>query len=88
MMRCGWSTYYQVNSAMFIFSSLFLVLVLVLLAFIALIIKCHAQKEATVHELRLAYNDNRVSSRPVVEFHLGEIKKLNPVLKGVLELNI
>ncbi|KAL4572890.1 hypothetical protein LXL04_019678 [Taraxacum kok-saghyz] len=48
---------------------------------------CHAHKEATIRELRIAFNQNRVTSRQLVEFYLGEIKKLNPVLKGVLEVN-
>lgn len=66
-------------------SQLFLV-DLVLLALISLS-TCNAHKEATVNELRLAFNENRVNSRQLVEFYLGEIKKLNPVLKGVLEVN-
>ncbi|KAI3515265.1 hypothetical protein L1887_14085 [Cichorium endivia] len=48
---------------------------------------CHAHKEATIRELRIAFKQNRVNSRQLVEFYLGEIKKLNPVLKGVLEVN-
>ncbi|PWA80448.1 amidase C869.01 [Artemisia annua] len=63
-----------------------LALFLVLLALLSLS-NCHCHKEATISELRLAFSHNRVSSRQLVEFYLGEIKKLNPVLKGVLEVN-
>nr|XP_043634558.1 probable amidase At4g34880 [Erigeron canadensis] len=48
---------------------------------------CDAQKEVTIAELRLAFKQNRISSRQLVEFYLREIKKLNPILKGVLEVN-
>ncbi|KAK9065192.1 hypothetical protein SSX86_016575 [Deinandra increscens subsp. villosa] len=64
-----------------IYFSLFLLVLLALLSF------CQAHKEATIHELRLELNNNRINSRQLVEFYLGEIKKLNPVLKGVLEVN-
>ncbi|XP_023731446.1 probable amidase At4g34880 [Lactuca sativa] len=61
-------------------------LFLVLLALLSLS-TCHAHKEATIRELRIAFNQNRLNSRQLVEFYLGEIKKLNPILKGVLEVN-
>ncbi|KAJ9550610.1 hypothetical protein OSB04_014655 [Centaurea solstitialis] len=64
-------------------STLLLSLFVFLLAFST----CHAHKEATIRELRVAFNENRVNSRQLVEFYLGEIKKLNPVLKGVIEVN-
>ncbi|KAM0049776.1 putative amidase signature domain-containing protein [Helianthus debilis subsp. tardiflorus] len=60
---------------------------LLFLVLLALLSSCHAHKEATILELRAAFNQNRVNSRQLVEFYLGEIKKLNPVLKGVLEVN-
>ncbi|MFS8023847.1 putative glutaminyl-tRNA synthase (glutamine-hydrolyzing) [Helianthus anomalus] len=60
---------------------------LLFLVLLALLSSCHAHKEATIQELRAAFNQNRVNSRQLVEFYLGEIKKLNPVLKGVLEMN-
>ncbi|KAK1412392.1 hypothetical protein QVD17_33608 [Tagetes erecta] len=60
---------------------------LLLLVLLALLSLCYAQKEATIQELRLAFNTNRINSRQLVEFYLGEIKKLNPVLKGILEVN-
>ncbi|KVI04088.1 Amidase, partial [Cynara cardunculus var. scolymus] len=61
------------------FSSLFF--------FLLALSTCHAHKEATINELRVAFNQNRVNSRQLVEFYLGEIKKLNPILKGVIEVN-
>nr|GEX91072.1 probable amidase At4g34880 [Tanacetum cinerariifolium] len=61
-------------------------LFLLLLALLSLS-NCHCHKEATISELRLAFDQNRVNSRQLVEFYLGEIKKLNPILKGVLEVN-
>ncbi|GJR91330.1 probable amidase [Tanacetum coccineum] len=61
-------------------------LFLVLLALLSLS-NCHCHEEATISELRLAFNQNRVNSRQLVEFYLGEIKKLNPILRGVLEVN-
>ncbi|KAL8249105.1 hypothetical protein R6Q59_005973 [Mikania micrantha] len=64
--------------------SITFLLILVLLASIS---SCLAQKEATIQELRLAFKENRINSRRLVEFYLGEINKLNPVLKGVLEVN-
>nr|GLL23601.1 putative amidase C869.01 [Ipomoea trifida] len=50
---------------------------------------CHAFRieEATIDELRAAFKHNQLSSRQLVEFYLEEIKKLNPVLKGVIEVN-
>ncbi|KAL8249044.1 hypothetical protein R6Q59_005912 [Mikania micrantha] len=60
---------------------------LLILVLSASISSCQSQKEATIQELRLAFNENRINSRRLVEFYLGEINKLNPVLKGVLEVN-
>ncbi|CAH1433587.1 unnamed protein product [Lactuca virosa] len=61
-------------------------LFLVLLALLS-ISTCHAHKETTIHELRIAFNQNRLNSRQLVEFYLGEINKLNLIFKGVLEVN-
>ncbi|KAI9181241.1 hypothetical protein LWI28_012783 [Acer negundo] len=44
-------------------------------------------KEATVPELQLAFKQNRLTSRQLVEFYLGEIHRINPVLRGVIEVN-
>ena len=43
--------------------------------------------EATVDDLRLAFDQNKLTSRQVVEFYLERIRRLNPVLKGVIEVN-
>ncbi|TXG64827.1 hypothetical protein EZV62_011821 [Acer yangbiense] len=44
-------------------------------------------REATVAELQLAFKKNRLTSRQLVEFYLGEISRLNSVLRGVIEVN-
>ncbi|GMN48688.1 hypothetical protein TIFTF001_017857 [Ficus carica] len=43
--------------------------------------------EATVDDLRLAFKQNKLTSRQVVGFYLGRIRRLNPVLNGVIEVN-
>ncbi|KAL6346637.1 hypothetical protein AAG906_000255 [Vitis piasezkii] len=44
-------------------------------------------KEATVHDFRMAFKQNKLTSRKLVRFYLGEIHKLNPILRGVIEVN-
>ncbi|KAK7312240.1 hypothetical protein VNO77_35971 [Canavalia gladiata] len=44
-------------------------------------------KEASISEIQLAFKQNKLTSRQLVEFYLGEIRRLNPVLKGVIEVN-
>ncbi|XVF45488.1 hypothetical protein PTKIN_Ptkin02bG0210600 [Pterospermum kingtungense] len=44
-------------------------------------------KEATVHDLQLAFAKGQLTSRQLVEFYLGEIRRLNPLLRGVIEVN-
>ncbi|KAJ8572182.1 hypothetical protein K7X08_008693 [Anisodus acutangulus] len=44
-------------------------------------------KEATISDLQLAFSQNQLTSRQLVKFYLGEISRLNPVLKGVIEIN-
>ncbi|KAL4616092.1 hypothetical protein ACB092_07G173700 [Castanea dentata] len=44
-------------------------------------------KEATVHDIQLAFKQNQLTSRKLVELYLKQISRLNPVLKGVLEVN-
>ncbi|VVA15638.1 PREDICTED: putative amidase [Prunus dulcis] len=44
-------------------------------------------KEATIDDLQLAFKHNKLTSRQLVQFYLGEISKLNPFLKGVIEVN-
>ncbi|XP_057428749.1 probable amidase At4g34880 [Lotus japonicus] len=44
-------------------------------------------KEASVHDLQLAFRRNQLTSRQLVEFYLKQIQTQNSVLKGVLEVN-
>ncbi|GMY05509.1 probable amidase At4g34880 [Fagus crenata] len=44
-------------------------------------------REATIHDLQLAFKQKQLTSRQLVEFYLGEIRRLNPILKGVIEVN-
>ncbi|XP_043720109.1 probable amidase At4g34880 [Telopea speciosissima] len=44
-------------------------------------------KEATVQDLQLAFKHNSVTSRKLVQFYLHQIRKLNPILRGVIEVN-
>ncbi|XP_062177290.1 probable amidase At4g34880 [Alnus glutinosa] len=44
-------------------------------------------REATVQDIQLAFKRNQLTSRRLVEFYLKEIERLNPILKGVLEVN-
>ncbi|XP_057752801.1 probable amidase At4g34880 [Arachis stenosperma] len=44
-------------------------------------------KEATISEIQLAFRQNKLTSRKLVEFYIEEIKRLNPTLKGVIEVN-
>ena len=47
----------------------------------------HTLREATLADLQLAFKQNKLTSRQLVVFYLGEIRRLNPVLKGVIEVN-
>ncbi|PIN24856.1 Amidase [Handroanthus impetiginosus] len=44
-------------------------------------------KEATIQDLQTAFHQNQLTSTQLVEFNLKEIQKLNPLLKGVIEVN-
>lgn len=44
-------------------------------------------REATVHDLQLAFKQNQLTSRELVEFYLDETRKLNPIVHGVIEIN-
>ncbi|KAK8987342.1 hypothetical protein V6N11_027094 [Hibiscus sabdariffa] len=44
-------------------------------------------KEATVQDLQLAFQRNQLTSRQLVEFYTGEIRRLNPLLRAVIEVN-
>ncbi|XVE48900.1 hypothetical protein DITRI_Ditri01bG0038900 [Diplodiscus trichospermus] len=44
-------------------------------------------KEATIKEIKLAFERNQLTSRQLVEFYIGEIVRLNGILKGIIEVN-
>ncbi|KAJ0076747.1 hypothetical protein Patl1_36088 [Pistacia atlantica] len=44
-------------------------------------------REATISDLQLAFKQHQLTSRQLVEFYLGEISRLNPVLNGIIEVN-
>ncbi|KAL2343483.1 hypothetical protein Fmac_004768 [Flemingia macrophylla] len=44
-------------------------------------------EEATIYGLQLAFRNDQLTSRELVEFYHKQIQIQNPVLKGVLELN-
>ncbi|XAR59051.1 hypothetical protein NMG60_11014682 [Bertholletia excelsa] len=44
-------------------------------------------EEATVHDIRIAFKQNKLTSRQLVEFYLKEIERLKPVLRSVIEVN-
>ncbi|KAL7237403.1 hypothetical protein ACSBR2_003651 [Camellia fascicularis] len=44
-------------------------------------------KEASVHEIQIAFKQNKLTSRQLVEFYLTQIESLNPVLRSVIEVN-
>ncbi|GLT30712.1 hypothetical protein SLA2020_055030 [Shorea laevis] len=49
--------------------------------------RSHSIREATVQDLQLAFEQKRLTSRQLVKFYLNEIRKLNPYLRGVIEVN-
>ncbi|GLT30718.1 hypothetical protein SLA2020_055080 [Shorea laevis] len=72
------------NSSPLIFS-MFLLLPLFLLSITSS--GSHHIREATVEDLQLAFKQNKLTSRQLVKFYLKEIQKLNPSLRGVIEVN-
>ncbi|KAF5951616.1 hypothetical protein HYC85_009560 [Camellia sinensis] len=44
-------------------------------------------EEATIREIQQAFADNKLTSRQLVDFYLNRIQELNPVLRGVVEVN-
>ncbi|MBA0850127.1 hypothetical protein Goshw_025642 [Gossypium schwendimanii] len=44
-------------------------------------------KEATVQDLQLAFEKKQLTSRQLVEFYMGEIHRLNVLLRAVIEVN-
>jgi len=45
-------------------------------------------REATIGDLQLAFEQNQLTSRQLVEFYIREIRRLNSVLNGVIEVNL
>ncbi|EXB39267.1 Putative amidase [Morus notabilis] len=43
--------------------------------------------EATVADIQRAFADGRLTSRQLVDFYIDRIESLNPLLRGVLEIN-
>ncbi|KAI9127671.1 hypothetical protein K1719_000664 [Acacia pycnantha] len=71
------------------FSIMLIILVAILSSFGSYTITAQefSIKEATIGEIQLAFKQNKFTSRQLVEYYLGEIKRVNPVLKGVIEVN-
>ncbi|GMP64183.1 hypothetical protein CsSME_00025573 [Camellia sinensis var. sinensis] len=46
-----------------------------------------AIKETSVHEIQIAFKQNKLTSRQLVEFYLTQIESLNPLLRSVIEVN-
>ncbi|GMP64181.1 hypothetical protein CsSME_00025572 [Camellia sinensis var. sinensis] len=44
-------------------------------------------KETSVHEIQIAFKQNKLTSRQLVEFYLTQIESLNPLLRSVIEVN-
>lgn len=44
-------------------------------------------REASVQEIRIAFEQSKLTSRKLVEFYLREIQRLIPVLRAVIEVN-
>ncbi|XP_048128189.1 probable amidase At4g34880 [Rhodamnia argentea] len=42
---------------------------------------------ASAHDLQLAFRQNKLTSRQLTEFYLDRIRRLNPLLRGVIEAN-
>ncbi|XP_059429776.1 probable amidase At4g34880 isoform X2 [Corylus avellana] len=43
--------------------------------------------EATIDDIQRAFTENKLTSRELVDLYLGQIASLNPLLRGVLEVN-
>lgn len=59
------------------------------LIFVLIVIASNAFsiKEASIDDLQLAFKQNKLTSRKLVKFYIKEVDRINPVLKGVLEVN-
>ncbi|KAI8026451.1 putative amidase [Camellia lanceoleosa] len=44
-------------------------------------------REATVRDIQIAFHQNKLTSKKLVQFYIREIERLNPVLRAVIEVN-
>ncbi|CAK9315341.1 unnamed protein product [Citrullus colocynthis] len=44
-------------------------------------------EEATLKDLQLALYKNKLTSRQLVKFYLKQVRRFNPILKGIIEVN-
>ncbi|KAK6136651.1 hypothetical protein DH2020_029595 [Rehmannia glutinosa] len=44
-------------------------------------------KGSTIQDFQTAFHQNKLTSKQLVEFYLNQIQKLNPLLKGIIEVN-
>ncbi|KAJ0693841.1 putative amidase signature domain-containing protein [Helianthus annuus] len=43
--------------------------------------------EATINDIQAAFNQNKLTSKQLVEFYIQRIRKLNPIYRAVIEVN-
>ncbi|XP_056164755.1 probable amidase At4g34880 [Syzygium oleosum] len=44
-------------------------------------------REASISDIQQAFKQDQLTSRQLTEFYLSEIRRLNPILRGVIEVN-
>ncbi|CAN4120088.1 unnamed protein product [Withania somnifera] len=44
-------------------------------------------KETTIDKIQIAFKQNILTSRQLVEYYLSEIQRVNPIIKGIIEVN-
>ncbi|KFK30122.1 hypothetical protein AALP_AA7G219800 [Arabis alpina] len=73
----------------FIFSSSLLLIIALLIQYGSTIksTSTFSFQEATIKDIRLAFNEKKLTSKQLVEFYLESISKLNPKLNAVIETN-
>ncbi|KAM3398716.1 putative amidase [Capsicum galapagoense] len=49
--------------------------------------KTFSFKETTIDDIQIAFKQNKLTSRRLVELYLSEIQKANPIIKGIIEVN-
>ena len=79
---------YQFKATICLFSSLLLILLPILSSgsHCAVTGLGFSIEEASVHDIQLAFKQTQLTSRQLVEFYLKQIHRLNPILKGVIEV--